>query len=88
MNVCCCCAPAIFPVLALVVGPAAGASVATWFLGSSSPLYDLGLVAMIAMMIFSLASLQRRLPSSIGTSTLPAKPVADGRLAEVVSGPR
>jgi len=87
MNVCCCCAPAIFPVLALVLGPAAGASVATWFLGSSSPLYDLGLVAMIAMMIFSLASMQRRLPSSIGMSTSPAKPVADGRPAEVVSGP-
>lgn len=86
MNVCCCCAPAIFPVLTLVLGPAAGASVATWFLGSSSPLYDPGLVLMIAMMIFSLASLQRRLPSSVGTSISPAKSVAaDRRLAEVVS---
>ncbi len=72
LNVCCCCAPAIFPVLALLFGPVAGSSIATWFLGSSSPFYDLGLVAMIAMTILSLASLQRRL----GLSPSPVKPVA------------
>ncbi len=75
LNVCCCCAPAIFPVLALLFGPAAGGSIATWFLGSSSPFYDLGLVAMIAMTFFSLASLQRRL----GFSASPVKPVAAER---------
>jgi hypothetical protein len=74
LNVCCCCAPAIFPVLALLFGPAAGGSIATWFLGSSSPFYDLGLVAIIAMTFFSLASLQRRL----GLSPSPVQVVAAG----------
>jgi hypothetical protein len=50
----------MYPVLALLVGPAAGASVSAWFLGSSSPLYDVGLVAMIALTTASLASLLRR----------------------------
>jgi hypothetical protein len=82
LNVCCCCAPAIFPVLALLFGPVAGSSIATWFLGSSSPFYDLGLVAMIAMTVLSLASLQRRL----GLSPSPVTPVAaESPLVEAVS---
>jgi hypothetical protein len=85
MNVCCCCAPAVFPVLALVFGPAAGASIATWFLGASSPLYDLGLVAMIAMAMFSLASLERLIGPSGGTLASPAGPLdTEGSLVTTV----
>lgn len=76
LNACCCCAPAMYPILALLIGPAAGASVSAWFLGSSSPFYDLGLVAMIALMIGSLRSL---LPRDVVTtspgSTIPASTV-------------
>lgn len=77
LNACCCCAPAMYPILALLIGPAAGASVSVWFLGSSSPFFDLGLVAMIALMIGSLRSLLPRdaVTTSLG-STPPASTVA------------
>jgi hypothetical protein len=36
-SFCCCCAPALYPVLALVFGSTAASSISTWLLGSSSP---------------------------------------------------
>lgn len=74
LNVCCCCAPTMYPVLALLIGPAAGASVSAWFLGSSSPFYDLGLVAMMALTIGSLRSL---LPRGSMKASLDSAPPAN-----------
>jgi hypothetical protein len=81
LNVCCCCAPAMYPVLALLVGPATGASVSAWFLGSSSPLYDVGLVAMITLTTASLASLLRRAESATSAGAItPVRVLAAGKL--------
>jgi hypothetical protein len=60
VNFCCCCAPAAYPLLAAVLGPSAASSVAAWMVGSSSPLYNLGQVAMIALVLWMLTSMAIR----------------------------
>lgn len=74
-NLCCCCTPAIYPLLAAALGTSAAASVSVWLVGSSSPLYNLSYVGMIALTLIALHATHKRLASGTGpvadTSVLP-----------------
>jgi hypothetical protein len=74
-SFCCCCAPALYPVLALVFGSIAAPSVSTWLLGSSSPFYNLSMIGMIAMILWALASVCRRTTLIEATATTCEIPV-------------
>lgn len=60
-NFCCCCAPALYPVMALVLGSTTASSIGAWLLGSASPFYNLSQVAVIALLLAAMAALHRRL---------------------------
>jgi hypothetical protein len=74
-SFCCCCAPALYPVLALVFGSTAASSISTWLLGSSSPFYNLSMIGMIGMTLWALTSLSRRITRLEGTGTTCEVPV-------------
>jgi hypothetical protein len=58
---CCCCAPALFPITALLLGTAGAGSLSAWLSGSSAPFSDLIQTVTIVFMLGVLARQQRRL---------------------------
>lgn len=66
-NFCCCCAPAAYPLLALVLGTTTASSVGAWLVGSASPFYNLAQVAMIAFLLAAMGSLRRRVDAGAAT---------------------
>lgn len=71
LSGCCCCAPALYPALALLLGTTSAGSVSVWLTGSSSPLAALTQVGMITLLLATLARQQRR--RHLGLAT-PARP--------------
>lgn len=65
-NFCCCCAPAAYPLLALVLGTTGASSVGAWLVGSASPFYNLAQVATIAVLLVAMASLRPRIAAMGG----------------------
>lgn len=59
-NFCCCCAPAAYPLMALVLGTSTASSLGAWLVGSSSPFYNAAQVGMLVLMLAAMSSIRKR----------------------------
>lgn len=71
-NFCCCCAPAVYPLLSFVLGATTASSLGAWLVGSSSPFYNPAQVGMIALLLAAIRSVGKRTGETAARGGLPA----------------
>ncbi|MFQ5795189.1 MAG: hypothetical protein ACE5JP_09090 [Candidatus Bipolaricaulia bacterium] len=59
-NFCCCCAPAIYPLIATVLGTTTASSLAVWMVGSASPFYNLTQIVTLSLTLSGIGLLVHR----------------------------